>query len=171
MVGKRFERLLVVEESQVRRPGQGRMWVCLCDCGKQKVISGASLRRGFTRSCGCLHNEGNRKTHNGSKERLFRIWCAMRDRCKNKNTLHAKYYSLKNVTVCEEWLDYGVFKAWALSAGYRDNLTIDRIDSAAGYHPNNCRWITLSENSRRAHLGVSHGLTREHNKSGGLNAT
>ena len=57
--------------------------------------------------------------------------------------------------MCNEWLDdYFVFKRWAYENGYRDGLTIDRIDSSGGYNPNNCRWITLSENSARANVGI-----------------
>ena len=84
------------------------------------------------------------------RERLRVIWYGMRQRCYGKNPTKAKYYKDKGIQICEEWGDFSRFKAWALSHGYRDDLSIDRIDSCGNYEPSNCRWIPLSENSRRA---------------------
>ena len=59
-----------------------------------------------------------------------------------------KYYGGKGVTVCEEWRDFDAFAEWALSNGYSDKLTLDRIDGRKNYSPENCRWITLEEQQR-----------------------
>lgn len=90
------------------------------------------------------------KTYHGESQtnRLYRIWKAMHWRCNPKNTTN-KVYRRKNIHVCQEWDDYLVFKEWALSHGYQDSLTIDRIDSNEGYNPDNCQWITHSENSQK----------------------
>lgn len=53
--GTRFGRLVVLGQAGSRQ-GQ-RLYRCLCDCGNESVTRGASLRRGHTRSCGCLHEE------------------------------------------------------------------------------------------------------------------
>ena len=74
----------------------------------------------------------------------------MRQRCNNPNRDAYKLYGGKGVRVCDEWCDYENFKAWALDNGYQDNLSIDRIDPSKGYSPDNCRWITASENTARA---------------------
>lgn len=74
----------------------------------------------------------------------------MKRRCENPNMQNYKYYGAKGVRVCDAWHDFPTFKAWAESHGYVDGLSIDRIDSDGNYEPDNCRWITKSENSRLA---------------------
>lgn len=67
-------------------------------------------------------------------------------RCYNKSHPYYRYYGGKGITICSEWLsDYNSFKDWAISSGYSDNLTIDRIDNSKGYTPENCRWVTMKE--------------------------
>lgn len=78
--------------------------------------------------------------HGEIKTRLYGIWCGLKQR-------RYKTYKPK---VCEEWKSFVNFRDWALSHGYTDELTIDRIDPRGDYEPSNCRWITLEENSRRA---------------------
>jgi hypothetical protein len=61
---------------------------------------------------------------------------------------HARWYA--GISICESWQDFGKFREWAISAGYVDNLVLDRIDSTKGYAPDNCRWLTKEENGRQA---------------------
>ena len=95
-------------------------------------------------------------THGCSKERLYRVWSHMKERCNATRGYHAKWYHDKGIRVCDEWLDYMTFREWAYSNGYfepsknmdfKDYPSIDRIDPEKGYSPDNCRWITVSENS------------------------
>lgn len=87
------------------------------------------------------------------KDRLWQCWYQMIYRCYSPKSTNYKIYGARGITVCDEWKhDYNAFKEWALSNGYADNLVCDRIDSKDGYKPDNCRWITKSENSRRAVL-------------------
>ena len=97
--------------------------------------------------------------HGLSKTRLYKIYTDMKTRCYNPNNSHYKWYGAIGVYICPEWMGengFQNFAAWALDNGYNDNLTIDRLESSGPYSPNNCRWITGSENSRRAHNGGSH---------------
>ena len=78
--------------------------------------------------------------------RLYSIYRGMKFRCYNPNSIKYPLYGGKGVRICEEWLDnFDNFYAWAMSNGYKDNLTIDRLDSDGDYTPSNCRWATYYE--------------------------
>jgi hypothetical protein len=85
------------------------------------------------------------------RERLYRIWGHMLDRCRNPNNDSYKYYGGVGVKVCKEWENYKCFKAWAIANGYREDLTIDRINVYGNYEPSNCRWADMKtqNNNRR----------------------
>lgn len=83
-------------------------------------------------------------------KKLGFVWRNMKYRCFRKENKDYKYYGGKGITVCEEWLVFENFLAWALRAGYDDSLTIDRLDSNKDYEPENCVWHTRGANSRRA---------------------
>lgn len=88
--------------------------------------------------------------------RLYNIWSCMRQRCNNPNNTAAPWYHDKGIRLCEEWeKDFTAFQSWATSNGYCDDLTIDRVDPDGNYCPENCRWISRSENSSRANKGKS----------------
>ena len=79
-------------------------------------------------------------------KRLYSIWYNMKMRCYNENSNDFKYYGGRNIKICNEWLnDFKVFREWATNNGYKENLTIDRIDNNKNYEPSNCKWITIKE--------------------------
>ena len=90
------------------------------------------------------------KEYAESKTRLYTIWIGMKSRCYNPKYPHYKRYGGRGLTVYFGWKDdYLAFKSWAISNGYIDTLTIDRIDNDKGYQPDNCRWITRSDNTKK----------------------
>lgn len=158
LTGERYGRLVVVEEAE--KMGKKRRWRCICDCGNETIVFQNDLRLNKTTSCGCYHKKvisNLMYKHGGSKkrERLYTIWHNMKDRCKNKNNRDYKWYGGKGICVCKEWENYDLFREWARNHGYQENLTIDRIDSEKDYSPDNCRWITASENSERVKHPIS----------------
>lgn len=129
------------------------VWHCICDCGNVCDVLGENLRRGNTKSCGCEQRETaskQLKTHGYSKERLYGVWLSMKSRCFNESDAGYKLYGGRGIKVCNEWLDYEVFRSWAYNNGYnplgkRGETTIDRINCDGNYCPTNCRWITQEE--------------------------
>ena len=147
LIGRKFGNLKVIE--YVRRE-RGHVFLhCQCDCGGMTTVRASDLKRGHTQSCGCLEKEA-KTIHNGRWTRLYGIWCGMKRRCNNPKCESYKYYGERGITVCDEWKnDFAAFRDWAMANGYDDTLTIDRIDNDGDYCPENCQFITKSENSAK----------------------
>ena len=153
LAGKCFNRLTVIKE--VTPYGRERCWLCKCDCGKETVVQQNNLVSGEVKSCGCLRQEilvKEHTTHGGRYTRLYNIWRRMRSRCSKESDISYPNYGGRGIRVCREWeTSFENFRDWALSAGYSDDLSIDRINNDRNYCPQNCHWATAKEqaNNRR----------------------
>jgi hypothetical protein len=171
LTGRRFHMLTVVRfHSGSRRP----KWVCLCDCGVEKLVLSYNLtKHSPTMSCGChrrqanarrsfKHGEGTTAAETSTTTTEYGTWAGMRDRCNNPKNQAFCNYGGRGITVCERWDDYANFLA---DMGRRPSpsYSIDRINNDAGYSPENCRWATRSEqirNSRQARYIEAFGENR-----------
>lgn len=154
LTGEKFGNLTVIGRGDNDKSGHVR-WKCKCDCGKikEKPVYARDLKVGKVVSCGCIHHQ-KITIHNGSKERLYQTWKGMLKRCENPNCTNFHNYGKRGIKVCDEWKDYLTFKAWALKTGYKERLTIDRINVNGNYTPDNCRWVTLKEQSNNKRNNV-----------------
>lgn len=165
LTGQKFNRLTVLGQAGRGSSGQV-LWDCLCECGKHVVVRGNNLKSGKVKSCGCYKNDifvQHNMKHGMSDTKLHSVWSSMKSRCTCPTTTGYKWYGGRGIKVCAEWQTFELFCAWAMSHGYKEGLTIDRIDVNGDYCPENCRWITMQEqlyNTTRNHRITVNGVTK-----------
>lgn len=123
--------------------------VTCVSCGKRSMMKPSNLFKQKHISCTC-----QLKTAKGeSSTRLYSIYQNMKYRCFTQSAPEYNNYGGRGITVCSEWLGtdgFQHFRCWAFNSGYDNTLTIDRIDENGMYTPENCEWVSLSENVARA---------------------
>lgn len=159
LTGKIFGRLTVIE--QIGNKNGEAFWACVCQCGGVKNVRSSSLRKGLTRSCGCLSREnsarvgatygpinGSRIKHGhapeGPRSPTYRSWASMKARCENQRSTAYRRYGARGIRVCERWQS---FENFLKDMGERpDGTSIDRYPNRKGnYEPGNCRWATRKQ--------------------------
>lgn len=149
-IGERAGKLLVVGGGGYASDDINKLWVVRCDCGAElTLLSNAVRKRIGCDTCSRKSGADRRKTHGDSDKPLYRAWQAMHRRCNNPKIRSYRWYGARGISVCEEWADYTIFRAWAVANGYQIGLTLERKDEMLGYRPTNCEYLTKSENSKR----------------------
>lgn len=146
MAGKRYGRLIVLQTAGQRVFPCGRtalLWLCRCDCGKQTTVSGEKIRKGHTKSCGCLSQymlaEGliSRK-HGFARPKKgvapeYKVWISLSKRCYDPKDKGYHRYGARGITVCSKWRnDFIAFYA-DMGARPSPDHSIDRIDNDGNY--------------------------------------
>lgn len=153
-----FGRLTAVEFSGIKDKHGNRLWRCLCICGNESLASVANLKRGNTRSCGCLMIDitiQRSTTHGMRYTPEWHIWAQMVGRCNNPKNKGYKNYGGRGITIEDPaWLKFENF--------YRDmgsrpspELTLERANNNRGYYKENCLWADRFQqagNRRNVHL-------------------
>lgn len=161
LLGQKFGRLTVVERMPNNKRKQA-VWKCCCDCGNEIIVEAGHLRSGHTQSCGCYGRDraSEHNTIHGMKgTKLFSVYHSMKGRCYNLTDKKYYRYGARGIVICDEWLNNpSSFFDWAIKNGYRNGLSIDRIDNDGNYCPENCRWVEdkIQANNKSTNIIVEH---------------
>lgn len=162
LTGQQFGRLTVLNFHGKDKYSHN-LWVCKCECSNVCIVSTNALETKRTNSCGCLKKElntGKFTTHGKTSDKLYKIYYSMINRCANESNKNYHNYGGRGIKICDEWAnDFVIFYDWSIANGYKEHLSIDRIDVNGNYEPSNCRWATTKEqgNNKRTNINITYG--------------
>ena len=152
-IGQRFGNF-VVKSPFIYSDKKHKKFVCICDCGEEKVVREDHIKAGFSKSCGCLRKKILSKLHTkhgqrvGGRRTIYAIlFDNIVERCENKNCKSYKNYGGRGISISDEFRDSKTFIKYILETlGPRpENHSIDRINPNGNYERGNLRWATAKE--------------------------
>lgn len=157
-VGERFGRLTVIGPCITGKWNIPVLPV-RCDCGIERTVRGIALLSGHTQSCGCLHKERASKALSktlykhgdslgGEYRQLYDLWKNLKKRCDSPKYREFHLYGGRGISYYPSWKDYDKFKEWAVSAGFKTGLTIERKNVDGNYTPENCIFVYASDQAQ-----------------------
>lgn len=158
LIGQQFGYLTVVSRAENTKTGKA-MWNCICKCGNSTIVPTYRLNSGKCKSCGCKKFESHNRVHGMTKTGIHNKWLQIKQRCLDKNCKAYQKYGAVGITICDEWKnDFVAFMNWSYQNGFKEGLSLDRIDGSKGYSPDNCRWITWKGqcNNRRSNIKITY---------------
>lgn len=147
--GQKFNKWTVLDFVGFR--GEASFWLCQCDCGTTRAVSGTRLRQGKSKSCGCRRGGFAWKKHGEShKTKEYRAWTSLLSRCHCPTGQGFGNYGGRGITVCARWQGAHGYENFLADMGRcpSPELSLDRIRNNEGYGPDNCRWATATQQSR-----------------------
>lgn len=150
----------------LRRSGSHRnraVWLCQCECGKQKICKSGKLIEGRNTSCGC--SQGNRTHGHSRKSSEYSSWANMKARCYIKTIRSYADYGGRGIKVCERWLGEAGFQNFLTDMGRKPDIgyTIERDDTNGNYEPSNCYWLfspLQARNRRSSRIITINGVSK-----------
>ena len=157
LINQSFGRLTVTNRLSDRDKNGNVQWRCICSCGNTMIVSTVNLKRGSTRSCGCLRKEMMTK-HGMNFSSEYKIWSAIKQRCYNEKHESYELYGGNGITMCVEWKES--FETFYRDMGHRPSSvhSIDRKNNELGYSKENCRWATKTEQANNTRKNVFYSL-------------
>ncbi len=147
-IGDKFGKLIAIRFDCIKSREQ--FWLFRCECGNEKVIRVNNVKRGTTKSCGCLYS-----THGMKGTRTYISFVSMKDRCLNPNSTGYKYWGGRGIKICDRWLGKNGFQNFLADMGERPiGKSLDRKNNDKDYCKSNCRYATSKQqnNNRRDNL-------------------
>lgn len=158
ITGQKFGKLTAIKLDHIKSYSTStkRYWLCKCKCGNYSIVEQGQLTRGKTKSCGCIQKEYFKTKHNLRNSKIYETWSNIKKRCYNARSTRYKWYGAKNIKMCDEWKnDFKTFYDWSINNGYKEPLTIDRIDVNGNYEPNNCRWVDWKQQQQNKNSNIN----------------
>ena len=141
----------IIEELNKRANDGHLLYIGQCECGQIRCDTISNFKSQTAKSCSHFQHYGTISIPNGvfQNKRISSIFHGMLRRCYIESNKDFPNYGGKGIVICKEWIDDPKsFELWSLENGYKNNLTIDRLNEDMDYCPENCRWVARESNSR-----------------------